>query len=105
MTDDRILFDYQERAVRLTKERWQHILGHPEMIDQQTRLIETVAWPDVVIATIKDKTVHAYHRLYEETPVTRKYLVVVVKIESADAFVLTAYFSSRLKKGQMVWHP
>ncbi len=100
-----ILSDYQDRAVRLTDERWAHILDHPEMIGQHERLIETLAQPDIVVATIADETVLAYHRMYEKTPVTRKYLVVVVKMGSDDAFILTAYFTSRLKRGQIVWHP
>jgi len=101
--DHEILTDCQGRAVRLTEERWAHILDHPEMIGQRERLIETLAQPDLVIATVKDETVHAYHRLYETTPVTRKFLVVAVKMEVDDAFVLTAYFTSRLKKGKIVW--
>jgi len=103
VADHEILTDCQGRAVRLTEERWAHILDHPEMIGQRERLIETLAQPDLVIATVKDETVHVYHRLYETTPVTRKFLVVAVKMEEDDAFVLTAYFTSRLKKGKIVW--
>jgi len=103
VADHEILTDCQGRAVRLTEERWAHILDHPEMIGQRERLIETLAQPDLVIATVKDETVHVYHRLYETTPVTRKFLVVAVKMEVDDAFVLTAYFTSRLKKGKIVW--
>ena len=61
--------------------------------------------PDVVVATVKDESVLAYHRIYERTPVTRKYMVVAVKVAADDAFVLTAYFASRLKKGKIIWHP
>jgi molybdopterin synthase catalytic subunit len=75
------------------------------MAGQRERLAETLAAPDMVIATVLDGTVFAYHRLYESTPVTRKYLVVIVKASPEDAFVLTAYFTSRIKRGQMIWHP
>ncbi|MBI5958859.1 MAG: hypothetical protein HY866_09005 [Chloroflexi bacterium] len=105
MPDFEVFTDYNNRAIRLTNERWTHILEHPEMIEQRERLIETLAAPDMVITTVKDSNVHAYHRLYEHTPVTRKYLVIAVKIETDDAFILTAYFSSRLKKGPIVWIP
>ena len=105
MAKHEVLSDYWDRPVRLTAERWAHILDHPEMAGQRERLAETLAGPDIVIATLTDDTVLAYHRLYETTPVTRKYLVVVVKMAQGDAFVLTAYFTSRLKKGQIVWHP
>lgn len=103
MADSELLTDHQGRPIRLTAERWAHILDHPEMVEQRSRLAETLAAPDVVITTVKDETVHAYHRLYERTPVTRKYLVVAVKMEAEDAFVLTAFFTSRLKKGTIIW--
>jgi hypothetical protein len=97
------LTDYRGRAIRLTEERWAHILDHPEMEDQHNRLVETLAAPDVVIATVRDETVHTYHRLYEQTPVTRKYLLVAVKMTADDAFVLTAFFTSRQKRGNVIW--
>jgi hypothetical protein len=105
MSDFEVLTDYENRAIRLTNERWSHILEHPEMVGQRERIIETFDKPDMVIATVKDEQVHAYHRLYENTPVTRKYLVIAIKIEADDAFILTAYFSGRLKKGKIVWQP
>lgn len=97
------LNDYTGRAIRLTEERWAHILEHPEMAGQRERVVETLAAPDVIIATAKDESVHAYQRLYEETPVTRKYLLVAVKILEDDAFVLTAFFTSRQKRGTVIW--
>jgi hypothetical protein len=104
MPDDfEILRDHQGLAIRLTDERWEHILGHPEMVGQRERLTETLASPDIVTATVKDDTVRAYHRLYEKTPVTRKYMVVAVKLLADDAFVVTAFYSSRVKKGNVTW--
>ena len=104
MPDDyEILTDHQGRAIRLTSERWSHILDHPEMIGQHERLIDTIANPEIVIATIKDETIHTYHRLYGQTPVTRKHLVVAVKILGDDAFVVTAFFSNRVKRGIQIW--
>ena len=95
--------DYQSRSIRLTDERRQHILKHPEMAAQFPRVQETLAKPDFVICTTADETVHVYHRYYEETPVTRKFLLVVVKHQQGDSFVLTAFFSNRPKNGTVVW--
>ena len=103
-TDDfEVLSDHRDRRIRLTNERWSHILDHPEMPGQRERLIETLTDPDVVIATAKDEDVHVYHRLYDKTPVTRKYMVVVVKMLADDAFVLTAFFTSKRKRGKVIW--
>lgn len=101
--DALILLDRGGRAIRLTDERRLHILEHPEMYAQLDRIRETVAEPDVIIATTVDQSVHVYHRLYEQTPITRKYLLVAVKQLEEDAFVLTAFYSSRLKKGTIIW--
>ena len=97
------LIDYRGQTIRLTNERWTHILDHPEMMGQRERISEALLMTDDVIATAKDETVHTYHKFYEQTPVTKKYLIVAVKIAADDAFVLTAFFSSRSKKGNVVW--
>jgi hypothetical protein len=97
------LQNHQGLTIRLTNERWAHIVDHPEMAGQQERLAETLMSPDIVTATVKDETVHAYHHLYETTPVTRKHMVVVVKMLAEDAFVVTAFYSSRVKKGEVIW--
>jgi len=97
------LVDHQQRAIRLTVERRHHILEHPEMQGQLDRISETLLIPDLIVATTVDPSVHVYHRFYAATPVTRKYMLVVVKIVDDDAFVLTAFFSSRQKKGLVIW--
>ena len=105
MSDFETFTDCRGRKIRLTDERWAHILRHPEMQSQRKRLAETLAAPDAIIATVKDEHVHAYHRWYEKTPVTSKFLVVIVKLLEQDAFVLTAYFTTRRKRGNIVWLP
>lgn len=103
-TGDGVLFtDYADRVVRLTDERWSHILQHPEMEGQIERIQETLLEPELVIATRADESVRVYHRHYPQTPVSSKYLQVAVKIVPDDAFVLTAFFSSRQKRGRTVW--
>lgn len=89
-----LVTDFQGRSIRLTQERQDHILEHPEMVDQITRISETLEDPEIVTTTVADETVHIYHRLYERTPVTRKYLLVAVKMLEHDAFVFTAFFSN-----------
>ena len=85
--DSEILYDHNEQAIRLTHERWQHILKHPEMVEQYNKVVETLSTSDIVVATLKDESVQTYQRLYESTPVTRKYMTVAVKILENDAFI------------------
>lgn len=104
MNDFEILLNYVGREIRLTNERWQHILSHTEMTDQRTRIVQTLAEPDSIISTVNDPSVHVYQRFYEKTPVTSKYLLVAVKMLEKDAFIVTAFFSARGKKGDLLWH-
>jgi hypothetical protein len=97
------ILDYAGRRVRLTGERRDHILEHPELATQFALIYETLVMPEMVVATPVDESVHVYHRHYDSTPVTSKYLLVVVKQQESDAFVPTAFFSSRLKKGRRTW--
>jgi hypothetical protein len=104
MNDDTIiLINHQGHEIRLTTERRDHILEHPEMVEQFKRIQETIKSPETIIATTADNTVHIYHRYYETTPVTSKFLLVAIKFLEDDAFVLTAFFSRREKKGTMIW--
>lgn len=98
-----ILTDHKGLQIRLTAERREHILDHPEMATQLERIAKTIHEPETVVATLADKTVHVYQRYYEITPVTSKFLLVVVKLVEDDAFVLTAFFSRREKKGVVIW--
>ncbi|MBI3303005.1 MAG: hypothetical protein HYZ72_13145 [Deltaproteobacteria bacterium] len=91
------------RAVRLTDERTAHILAHAEMEGQLDKLAEVLREPDVIVQSQHDPDVHLYHKHYRETPVTEKYLLVAVKVEEHDAFVLTAFFTDTVKSGERIW--
>lgn len=45
--------DYAGKSVRLTEERWRHILEHPEMARQKPRVRETLKKPDSVLGDRK----------------------------------------------------
>jgi molybdopterin synthase catalytic subunit len=91
------------RVIRLTTEREAHILRHLEMQSQLDKLEEVMKSPDVIVRSIRDPAVILYHKHYLATPVTEKYLIVVVKLETDDAFVITAFFIDRVKKGERIW--
>lgn len=43
------LTDYQGRTVRLTAERWQHIVAHPELSDMRAAIELAVREPQMVV--------------------------------------------------------
>lgn len=50
-----------------------------------------------------DVQVQLFYRFYLITPVTKKYMCVVVKVLVDDAFIITAYFTDTIKKGETLW--
>jgi hypothetical protein len=97
------LIDFQGRPVRLTDERRQHILEHPEMAGMESALVETLRDPQLVIRSRTDETAPLNYRHYLRTLVGGKWLCVVVKYGDADAFVLTAYLTDKPKRGEVLW--
>ena len=98
-----VLQDRFGRAVRLTDERLTHILEHEEMAGQLDKMTETVRDPEVIVRSQRDPDVHLYHKRYLITPVTEKNLLVAIKVIQTDAFVLTAFFTDTIKKGERIW--
>lgn len=98
-----ILKDFNGHTIRLTDERLSHILEHPEMEGEEWCIQETQLSPDSVVLSHYDPSVQLHHRLFDETPVTRKYLVVAVKYLEQDAFVITSFFTDKEKRGITVW--
>ncbi|MDD1745013.1 MAG: hypothetical protein LUQ20_04285 [Candidatus Methanoperedens sp.] len=96
--------DLRNRQIRFTIERLQHIeLDHPEMSGQIGKIQETLINPDVIVNSRTDPDVELFYRHYDTTPVTEKYLCVVVKILVSDLFIITAYFTDTIKRGKIVW--
>ena len=79
------------------------ILEHPEMAQMEPAIEETLRDPERVVQSISDPAVHLYYRFYFRTVVGGKFLCVVVKMGAAGAFVLTAYLTNRIKKGDRLW--
>jgi hypothetical protein len=96
--------DVNKRQVRLTDERQEHIESdHPEMSNQIAKVRETLLNPDIIIRSKTDTEAELFYRDYNITPVTKKYLCVVVKSILEDLFIITAYFTDSIKRGERLW--
>jgi len=92
--------------IRLTKERWAHIIrGHPEMDGQKEKVLDTLDKPDCVQEGDFGTLVAV--KLYQDTPLGTKHMVVIYKeVSGIDGFVLTAYFTRRPSDTRrVVWKP
>jgi len=73
------------------------------MSGQINKIQETVSNPDKIVRSRTDPDVELFYRHYDATPVTEKYLCVVVKVLVDDIFIITAYFTDKIKKGEILW--
>jgi hypothetical protein len=97
------LLDHGGRSIRLTPERLDHILLHPEMAELKAEIAESLRQPERVIQSLSDPEAWLYYRRYPTTRVGDKYLCVVVKMAATHAFVVTAYLTDRVKRGSQLW--
>ncbi|NCJ06089.1 hypothetical protein GS597_06075 [Synechococcales cyanobacterium C] len=97
------LSDYQNRSIRLSKERLAHILEHPEMVELASQIAKVLQEPQVVRQSSSDRRVQLYYCYYEQSMVGAKWLCVVVKHLPDDALIITAYLTDKIKQGVDLW--
>ncbi|HYT90108.1 MAG TPA: hypothetical protein VEL76_15480 [Gemmataceae bacterium] len=87
--------------VVLARNRWREIIRfkHPALKGHEEEVRECLADPELIRASAKDADVHLYYRKTE-----RAYLCVVIGGEEPnERFVVTAYFTETIKKGDELW--
>ncbi len=100
----KIFKDLYKRKIRLTDERRDHMeTAHPEMFGQMDKIENTLSNPDIIVRSKTDPEVELFYKHYPITPVTDKYLCVVVKVLIEDLFIITAYFTDTIKRGEVLW--
>lgn len=99
----KIFVDYRGQKIRLTDERRQHILAHPEMVEMESAIEFVLFHPEIVRKSRTDNFVYLYYRYHKNTNVGEKWLCVVVKQLENDAFIITAYLTDKLKAGEQQW--
>ena len=89
--------------IRLTDERWLHIItGHPEMAVYYDDILATIEEPDTIYAGSRDDLIAVSRQLVG----TNKRIVVAYKEINDDGFIITAYVSSKinsLQKRTIIW--
>jgi hypothetical protein len=73
------------------------------MQGQVPKIVETLCDPDRVVRSKIDAQVEMFYKHYSSTPVTTKFLCVVLKVLPDDAFIITSYFTNTVKMGELIW--
>ena len=86
--------DKSGRDIHLSKERWDHILRHPEMANQLSQIEETLKNPDSITEQSYDPKVRFYYKYYKER---REYLFISIKYLNGDGFIITSFYTDKIK--------
>lgn len=98
------LRDYRGVELRLTEERLAHMRDtHPEVAENESLIAATLAAPEIVVQSGSDRDARLYYRRYRTDQVGEKHMCVLVKATGDSSFVLTAYFTDRIKNGEVLW--
>jgi len=77
----------------MTEERWFHIVeNHNDLSGYYDDIIDTLEFPDFVIKGYKDAKI-----ALREIRINKYIAVVYKEISEDDGFVITAYFTSKIK--------
>jgi len=94
-----IVYSVEGVPIRLTDERWFHIVeNHNDLAGYYDDVLETLEHPDIIVRGYNASfiAVRGYGR--------QTYLQVVYRqLSKHDGFIITAYFSSKINRQQIVW--
>ena len=106
MVNECIAKSKNQVPIRLTEERWFHIItSHTEMNGNILELIETIEDPDVITKGVGDEL--RCIRFFARTHLGPKHLMVAYKeLTTNDGFIITAYKTSRVRRlmgREIIW--
>ena len=90
------IIDKTNRRIRLTKERWKHILKHPEMPNKLEEIRQGLEKP-VKITSINSDPQVKYYYIYCKNELCAKFLRVTVKYLNGTGFIITAYLVETIR--------
>ncbi len=98
-----VLMDFQDRAVRLTEERQNHIAQADDPDLWEKAISDTLGKPDEVIETFHHPELRLFYRVYSRAAAGRQNFYVIVKVRGFDMLIVTAFFGKDLSWGGTQW--
>ncbi|MBC7234020.1 MAG: hypothetical protein H5T68_12355 [Chloroflexi bacterium] len=94
-----IAFSINGVPIRLTAERWFHIVeNHDDLAGHYEDILETIENPDLVLRGYRNSLIATRSYGHE------RYLMVVYReISAEDGFIITAYFTSKVERKKAIW--
>lgn len=101
---DDILFEvncyYFNKKIRTTGDYWRKIVDnkHPSIKGNEEKVVSTLQNPDEIRQSKRFNDVSLYYKQFVEG-----YVCVVVKLLNDEGFIVTAYHTTKIKEGGLVW--
>lgn len=88
------------KQIHITKNRWDLIIKikHLELQGKENEVKHTLTEPDEIRLSKSDSTVHLYYKKFGKLS-----LSVVAKHNNGDGFIITAYYTDRIKEGKQIY--
>jgi len=90
----------QGALVKTSKLYWNIIthIKHPSIRGKEKDIKSTLRYPHEIRISKKDKDVHLFYRKYRH-----KFLCIVARIHKGTGFIITAYYTKKIKEGKIKW--
>ncbi len=85
--------------IRTTKGYWDLIqIKHPEVSDKLALIKEMLKMPDLITKSKIDTSVLLFYK-----KINNYWLCAVIKCFEIDGFIITVYFTDKIKEGIKIW--
>ena len=90
----------QGSLITTTRAYWDIIthIKHPSIKGKEKQVKETLSLPDQIRISKKDTAVYLFYKKYRN-----KFLCAVARIHKNKGFIITAYYTKKIKEGQLQW--
>ncbi len=88
------------KKVYVTKSRWELIIQrkHLELEGKEKEVKETLTEPEEIRQSKSDDSVYLYYKHYGKLS-----LSVVIKHKNGEGFIITGYYTDRIKEGKQIY--
>lgn len=86
--------------IKTTKFYWNIIthIKHPSIQGKEKQVKDTIASPDEIRSSKKDKDVYLFYKKYRD-----RFLCIVTRTYENRGFIITAYYTKKIKEGELKW--
>ena len=87
-------------AVSITKDYWGIIISvkHPSVQGREKEVKEALVNPDEIRVSKKDPKVYLFYKKHQD-----KFLCVIARTNAQNGYIITVYYTKKVKEGKLKW--